>query len=288
MAKIVKTKAKEIPRESNPNHVECYGSAPSRTAFPSCNQPSAIPLHWLSSIQHLDANLFQSRSIHDFANPSLFPMTHTWRPEIFSGQRDSTVLANPGALLCVMPFPCFLPLNSPTNAIHAVSPHQHDRQNQTYLHDQCTASSSLRNSVRGEDHQPSLSLELKTEACASTPSIPADDDQQAGFGFPPDGGSGNSKGTYRNKMILMPTPLSCVRPPTSVGAVLNTTAAHNNASTNVEAIASSARQREKGMSEEYQEPSTDNSKIPVDASTAAEARRRRKELMKLKILQVRH
>ncbi|XP_071917757.1 uncharacterized protein [Coffea arabica] len=273
MAKMVKPKSEEITGESNFNCGGCSVSACSRTASP------IVPLHWPSAVQPLDATLFRSRSLCDIANPSLFAMTHASRPELLSDQRESAMVANPGALLYVLPFPCFFPLHSLTNALRLPSPPQNDGRNQTYSNNQCTASSSMKNSLHGEDDQACLSLKVKTEASNS---ISVDDVHQAGFGYPPDGG-GNIGGTYPDRMVLMPTPLRCVRPATSLRVGLSTAARRNDTLTKAEVVASSAGQREKGASEEHQEPVVYTRKMSEDATTAAEARRRRKELMKLKI-----
>ncbi|KAL3536136.1 hypothetical protein ACH5RR_004597 [Cinchona calisaya] len=285
IAKMVKPKAEEIPRESSAIHAECSASASAPSSFPL--SPYNQPLHWASMFQPLDATLSQSRSLCETANPSLFPATHTWRPELFSNQRDSIMIPNPGTLLYVLPFPCFFSLSSPTNALHPQSSNQNDRQNKTYSNNQCTASSSSKNNVKGEDCLPSLSLKVEIDASNSRLSIPADDVHQVEFGVPPDKGGCNREETYPNRIVLMPTPSSCVRPPTKAGAGLDPTQ-QNNTSTNVEAVASASEKTANGASEDYQEPVAYRSKRPVDASTAAENRRRRKELMKLKILQACH
>ncbi|XP_071919715.1 uncharacterized protein [Coffea arabica] len=283
MAKMVKPKSEQITGESNFNCGGCSVSACSRTPFSPYTPSPILPLHWPSAVQPLDATLFRSRSLCDIANPSLFAMTHEPRPELLSDQRESAMVANPGALLYVLPFPCFFPLHSPTNALRRQPSPQNDGQNQAYSNNQCAASSSAKNSLHGEDDQACLSLKVKTEASNSTVNSSVDDVHQAGFGYPPDGG-GNIGGTYPDRMVLMPTPLRCVRPATSLPVGLSTAARRNDTLTKAEVAASSAGQREKGASEEYQKPVVYSRKMSEDATTAAEARRRRKELMKLKIL----
>ncbi|KAL3532069.1 hypothetical protein ACH5RR_005590 [Cinchona calisaya] len=267
MAKMGKPKAEDVQENSVPRQAECSASASSRSSFFLYNQTSAVP-HWSLMDQPLDATLVQC------SPPTI------WRPDLFSDQRNSNMIANPTTLLYVRPFPCFFPLHHPINALPQSSD-QNDRK-QSYLSYQCSISAASKSLVYGEDCQPSLSLKAKTRISNSMVSVSTDEDlHEAGLGLLPNGGVTDEE-TYPNRTVLMPTPLSCFRPLASAGEGVNSNVQHDDASI-VMVTASSSGHRANGMSKRNQELYT--CKKPLYAGTAAEARKKRKELMKLKSVQ---
>lgn len=83
----------------------------------------------------------------------------------------------------------------------------------------------------------------------------------------------------------MPTPFNCVRPSSSsAGGRLNVTLQQESSSE--DAVFPVSRHAANPVFEENREPTAHGSRKPVDSGSTAEARRRRKELMKLKANQV--
>lgn len=273
MAQIMPTEARQIEEGAKPMHTEeCRASTSTCTPFFPYGQPSSMPLHWHSIPQPLEAAIPQCRSEKDHANPSIFPVTETWRPNLFTDQRNSRTLPSSGALLYALPLPCFFPLYSPPNAAPPHSSNAIDRQNDTHLSNQC--------SCAGPPCQSSLPLKISRENYSSPPTVLADDHHHSGFEMPPERRH-RSEGTRTNRMVLMPTPLNCVRPSSSsAGGRLNVTLQQE--SSGEDAVFPVSGHAANPVFEENREPTAHGSRKPVDSGSTAEARRRRKELMKLK------
>lgn len=278
VAEIMRAEA-EIEKKSKLSNSEISTSVTSLpTTTPSCNLASVDPFRWPMPFQPQDASVDQCRMEGGTATP-LVPMMQLWRPDSFLGQGSSVLIANPGTLLCVLPFPCFVPFHGLGSAGQPQSSELIANENETSTIHQCSGTAHSSEMLNRES---SLPLKVKTQLLDPAGNTSAEEAHQAGFGIPPDDG-GEGAGLCHQKMVLMPSPLNCVRPVASVGAF---TALDQYETTNAVAAPSTQEQTAESLSQDNQGETVSFHKKEADALSAAEARRRRKEVIKLKSVHV--
>lgn len=237
------------------------------------NQPSLLPLFWPAIIPPLNVVQLQCVPQNGIAIPSQVPVLTSDEPYSSPEQGNLTRINVSGTPFYVLP--CLFPLSHHANGIHPQSFDLPDKQNEVLLNDQSRASSSTKTIAHIGNQHGFPSMKMRNEASNSGP---ANNLHKNPFSLLPDG-DGQHLGP-QSRGVLMPAPLSHVRPE------------HENIprpklSCEFEGTSAAAGYVAKGIPEINQEPVVCPSKKQMDAVAAAEARKRRKEITKLKNLHYR-
>ncbi|CAI9097785.1 OLC1v1034276C2 [Oldenlandia corymbosa var. corymbosa] len=269
MAKLEAAAVGELQKGTESVPTEGAASSSEGTPLFHFDQSSMVPLHWHSLLQPM----MQCRSQNDSATPSVFPATESWRPFMFTDQRSCNNIPNPGALLYVLPLPCFFPWRSPSDVAFARPSNQAERQTVSQMSSQCSTDFPCQSTL------PSV---INRESCPTVSNL-GGDHHHSGFTIPVEGHH-KVEGAHPNPPVLTPTPLSCiVASRTGAGGRVGVTSEQEYSSEEV--VATVTGHRGIAVSEGYRELAADISTKPVDTGAATEARRRRRELMKLKSMQ---
>lgn len=267
MAKVIKDEVEETPWEHKSDDVAPFSSS---TNFPLLwyNRPPFTPDFWPSIIQ--SSNHVQS--LHG-------KQSATCGPGASQEQENRMDVNGPRTPFYVLPYPWFVPLPDLGNGVQPQpSIGVKNKEDETSDSNQYDASSSSK--IVSDEEKPYcfFPIKVKTEASGSTEVGPPNDLNEIPVGFPPDGG-GRHTGAH-SKEILFTPPLNCAQP---ASAVKHENRPLSDESPNI-ATPSTACHIVKALPEKKQESVGYPSKKLVDVVSAAEARKRRKELTKLKNL----
>ncbi|KAJ0027965.1 hypothetical protein Pint_35928 [Pistacia integerrima] len=273
MAKAVKSQVDESPGELKPAHAEMTVSPSANCSLLLYNHHPFSPLGWPSMIQNSHA----LQSGHGLQNPVIIPsniLTPVVRKLDSQDQENPTNVNATGTPFYILPCPWFVPLHDNGNGFHAQPPDSlKNVQDETSRHngyDACSSSQSVTNMENllfraKANNEVSGSTEVRTTTDLNN--IPVE--------FPLTGGVQHS-GPRPREATSTQAPLC------SVGGTLIVN--HENVHCNSEAISMKANHIANALSEKKQEAANYPSTKVVDAVAAAEARKRRKELTKLKNL----
>ncbi|XP_010242605.1 PREDICTED: uncharacterized protein LOC104586912 isoform X2 [Nelumbo nucifera] len=275
MAKTVKAEVEGTPEKTASTNVEI--SAPSSSKLPLLlyNGPPFPPFIWPAIIQPL--NPIQMQSAHATFLPDQVHLNSDLSSS--SEQGTSQFLNGPRTPFYILPCPWFFPLPEHRNHLQ---PHpiklfgSKDEQDNASIHAQHDRE-SLKELENVDNHDLSLNTSAKIDASSSMEAIPANNNpSKTSTGFPTD--AGQTSGSHPQGMPLMPSPVSCVQHASTVKCENefqpDSTSAEETASFTASHVGIS-------LPERMFAPSMHLSKKLVDA---AEARKRRKELTKLKNL----
>ncbi|KAM7531612.1 hypothetical protein LguiB_035022 [Lonicera macranthoides] len=257
MTKIVKAEEEEIQIESTSTTYVDTSTSPS-TSCPIFiyNNPSFLPFLWPPIVQPSD-------SVQSQYGPQSALSTESFRERV-----NPTNTSIPQSAVYLVPYPWPFPLpNHHSSGPHLQSSPIKDQQDETSSNNLSTTSSSSRPIVHLQNQHSLRLVNNKTEP--SIEAIPANDIHENPFGFQPDGGGLCPRGTG-----LVPVPLSCV-----------------SAASTIEYKRNPRPEPACYVSKASQPAECDIIKGPKkegDAVTAADARKRRKELKRLKHLHPRY
>ncbi|XP_031272113.1 uncharacterized protein LOC116130518 isoform X2 [Pistacia vera] len=273
MAKAVKSQVDESPGELKPAHAEMTVSPSANCSLLLYNHHPFSPLGWPSMIQNSHA----LQSGHGLQNPVIIPsnlLTPVVRKLDSQDQENPTNVNATGTPFYILPCPWFVPLHDNGNGFHAQPPDSlKNVQDETSRHngyDVCSSSQSVTNMENFL-----FRAKANNEVSGSTEVRTATDLKNMPVEFPPTGGVQHS-GPCPREATSTQAPLC------SVGGTLIVN--HENVHCNSEAISMKANHIANALSEKKQEAAKHPSTKVVDAVAAAEARKRRKELTKLKSL----
>jgi hypothetical protein len=262
MANVRKAEVEETPWEHKSADVAACSSS-TNWPFLWYNRPPFTLDFWPSIIQ--SSNHVQSLHGRQSAVviPSNVPMPATCRPGTFQEQESRMDVNGPRTPLYVLPYPWFFPLPDLGNGVQPQpsSIGMENKDDETSDSNQYDASSSSKIVSDEENPYCFFPVKVKTEASGSTEVRPPNDLNKIPVGFPPDGGGQHTAAStvkHENR------PLSDDPP----NIATPSTACH---------IGSA-------LPEKKQESVSYPSKKLIDVVSAAEARKRRKELTKLKNL----
>ncbi|GAV66085.1 bZIP_1 domain-containing protein [Cephalotus follicularis] len=280
MAKAIKAEMEENPGELKSAHVEVSASQSMNYPLLLYNQHPFLPLCW-PSIQ--SSNTVQSQYEHQTAAafPPSTPSQNTCDLKYCMEQKDGVNNSEPITQLYLMPCPWFYPLPDHRNGLH---PHSsfgvRHLQDETSLNNQYSSSSTLRTVAHAEHHHFSCPIKVKAETFNSTEARLANDVNEAVFDSPSDKG-GEYVGTHHNQMIPRLAPGNSAGPSCTVKheTCHRLYCTPSTGSTSIKAGHDIISFPEK-------DPELPNhpGKKMTNAHAAAEARKRRKELTKLKNL----
>ncbi|EOY08179.1 Basic-leucine zipper transcription factor family protein, putative isoform 2 [Theobroma cacao] len=274
MVKAIKAEEGEAPRELKLAH---QISGPSRNyPFYFYNQHPFPPFCWPSIVQ--SSNPVQTQCEHQNAivvSSSISAPTNG-RLDSSHDQENPINVNGPKTPLYVVPYPWFFSLPDHGNELHlrpCCGPK--NNKDETSANNRFSAGCSLKSVVHEEKYNFSLPTEVEKEAYGS---IEASSNNQncTSVRLPSDGSVQCIRYQIKEEVIL-PTPL-CSAGPTFVVEQENTP------DVNTEAARVRACHFVGALPEENQESTNYTTKKVLDAAAAAEARKRRKELTKLKNL----
>ncbi|XP_031128134.1 uncharacterized protein LOC116030125 isoform X2 [Ipomoea triloba] len=255
MTSVVKEEAQDIHEVSNSTQPE-MSTAPSFFY----NRSPMMPCMWRPIFQPLDAIHLQHGSQSGFSS-------NVGEPTPFLKQEHST--SNPATPFYVLPFPWLLPFHAPNPYFPQSSDH-----NETSVLHQCSMSSSI-TPVSMEQHRIFLPVKDEMEDSNSTQAIHKDDCKEVGLGFLSGLGTSCTTDGIRQHLEPHPKQAAALMAGAKVGSLGGEVRDINTiSSSNVRQITRDSFE-DKGVL-------TCPSKNSAEATAAIEARKRRKEIMKLK------
>ena len=281
MAKVVKTEVEVISGGHNPACAHISPSAASPLFL--YNHPPFTPLFWPPISQSQNPVL----APHIPQNAMVMPSTI---PFLVEGRHDSCEQENaantngPRTPFYILPYPWFFPQPDHGHAVQSQSSNfQKHEQEETSTNNQCSVTSSRAASHLETPHS-FLPIRVKTEPCGSLEARITDDLNELPAGFLPDGDDqqtlSRDNGRASREPSIASSPVKCMPATTSAkhekGLQLDSPY-HIKTSSEVRHTPSSPP-------DNYCEPIIDSWKKSAEAIAAAEARKRRKELTKLKNL----
>ncbi|XP_022743277.1 uncharacterized protein LOC111294280 [Durio zibethinus] len=241
------------------------------------NQHPFPPFCWPSVVR--SSHPFQSQCGHQgiFAPPGI-STPNNGRLDSSHDQENPININGPRTPLYVVPYPWFFSLPDHRNGLHPQpSCCPKDVKDESSVNNQFSAGCSLKSVVHEEKYNSSLSIEVEKEAYGSIEASPSKLNCTP-VRLPPDGG-GQCMGFNIKEEVLVPAPV-CSAGTTFVVERENTP----DHGVNTESAPIRACHCVGALPEENQESTNYTSKKVLDAVAAAEARKRRKELTKLKNL----
>lgn len=282
MAKAKKTEVEETPDENMSSYV-LPSSSPTNSPLFLFNRPSFTPVFWPSIIQSSNSIQLQQVSQNPMAIPSNISLPS-------NGTADSShELGNPINIngtrtpLYVFPCPWFFPHFDNGNGLQPQSSCLENKQKGAFFNNQYSASSSSRSVSQLDNHQSAFPVRLDTEASGSMEARPRTDLHETAAQFPLDGGDHytgfHPKENGSREIFLSPL--------LNHGRVASTIKHENGLESDYSANTEkslTASHSFSALPEKNSEPIIYPNRKIADAIAAAEARKRRKKLTKLKNL----
>uniref|UniRef100_A0A6N2K6S3 BZIP domain-containing protein n=1 Tax=Salix viminalis TaxID=40686 RepID=A0A6N2K6S3_SALVM len=276
MAKQIKAEMEASPRDLKSAHADIPTTAPTNCPLLVYNQHAFSPQCWPSINQ--SSNPIQSHYTTENAIviPSNLPIPTNGTHDSSQLQHETSVIVSgPRTPLYVVTCPWFFPGPDHGNGLHAQPSFSFkQRQDGTSLNNLCRGSSSPKAAAPMENWHSSISIKVKSETASSEEFRVINDLNETPVGLTLDEGG-------QCEMILTPVPPTSVTPAI---AVKNEAGPKSEYAFGANGICTKANQLRYVLPEKNQDPLKFPSKKLVDAASAAEARRRRKELTKLKNL----
>ncbi|KAI3447481.1 hypothetical protein Pfo_004146 [Paulownia fortunei] len=270
MANVKKAESGEMQEEPKLSQAEIASSASTCSPFFLYNQPSLVPSFWPSIVPSSHVFQLQYASPSDVMSSSQFLMRQRDIPSLHLGQETTLGITGPGNPLFVLPVPCLLPFLSHSATLHSYSG-TNKRQKEISSAHQCGMSLSSDTLFVKDNHQLSSNPNMRMEASNSTRSMSVGSVDGAGFTFPADSGD-HYKGHNPKVTLLVPETLRSVR---SVESIRPTRNSQEDDIYDLNVV-SAPEYISQGLLKKNQEP------IICGHKKSTKARRRRKELMKLK------
>lgn len=283
MAKVIKAEVEETPGENMSAYVQMQiPPSPSNSPLFLFNRPPFTPVFWPSVIQSSNSIQLQHVSQNPMAIPSNIPLPANGTAD--SSHEQENPLTNNGTRTPLYVFPCpwFIPHFDNGNGLQPQpSSCLNNKQEETSFNNQYSASSSSRTVAQLDNHHCSFPIRLKAEASGSMEARLSNDLNETPAQFPLDGADQHTgphpKENGPKEIFLTP------------------------ASVNHEGVASSIKHENEfesdytttteksfhmfsALPEKNSEPIIYPNRKLADAIAAAEARKRRKKLTKLKNL----
>lgn len=265
LAEAKKLAAGETEEEPNSSDAEKFSCTTASAPIFLHNQPPIVPCFWPHILPSSDVFPFQCASHTHNMSLSQFPMPPGDIPCVRQGQGQEHSMGNarPGAPLFVVPIPWLLPLLA------------HSSTNTTHYCGKCSCSEAR----LSEDSSPLPSNQnMRAEGYNHMQTMCADSDGRDGTTLPPDSSVQCSirqpPGAIVVPGLFTPVrPREALEPPWSCQVDDTTTDLR---------LVSALESMRHGLLRTNQETSICSSTKAEDVYVATEARRRRKELMKLK------
>ncbi|GLT40614.1 hypothetical protein SLA2020_147320 [Shorea laevis] len=279
MAKAIKAEEGEVPGETRSAHPQMSAPPSTNCPFFFYNQHPFPPFCWPSMVQSSNQLQTPHRPQTAITVPPSVPMAASGKPDPSQDPGNSTNVNGSKSPFYLVPCPWFFPFPDHGNGFHPQPCcHVNDLQDETSISNRFSASSSTKPVAYRENHNCSIDIKVEKDAYGSMEEARLNDQNITLVKFPRDGG-GQCAVVHPKENVLVPTPL------TSSGATF--VVKQENLSdyiSNVEASSVRASHTLNPSTVNNQEPVNYASKNVPEAVAAAEARKRRKELTKLKNL----
>ncbi|CAK7343410.1 unnamed protein product [Dovyalis caffra] len=282
MAKLIKAEVEGSPGDLKSALVDIPTTAPTNCPLLVYNQHAFSPHCWPSIIQSSNPIQSHYRTQNAIVIPSSIPMPTNGKHDSSQLQQENAVIVSgPRTPLYIVSCPWFFPGPDHGNGLHAQPSFSFKHvQDGTSVNNLCCGSSSPKAAARMENRHSSLSIKVKSETASSAEGRVINDLNETPVGFTRDGG-GQCEGPHPKEMIPTSLPLTSVTPTI---AVKDEPGPKSEYAFGANGICTKASHLMSVLPEKNQDPFKFPSKKLVDAAEAAEARRRRKELTKLKNL----
>ncbi|XP_052176896.1 uncharacterized protein LOC127791140 [Diospyros lotus] len=279
MAKTMKTQVEESRVDSNSTNGE-ISTPPITGPLIFYNQSQFTPYIWPAIIQSSDLMRLPDESQNPIFVPSIAPMLAITKPDSSREQANCPIRTPVGTPLYILPCTWFFPIPGNTSDYHLRSTFDLNCEpNETAVTSQCAASASSRTVGHSEKHQAPLPVTAKSETSGSVEAISANRLHDSPLTVPPNEDGRHMWLQSEGRFILAPAPLNSVRP-TSV--VKHDVLRKSDNLASVQAFSSTSNHTANAFPETKKDLNASPSKKLADTSAAAEARKRRKELTKLK------
>ncbi|XP_043689585.1 uncharacterized protein LOC122640439 isoform X2 [Telopea speciosissima] len=283
MVKIIKVEVKETPEETSSTHGDASASSSTELPLLIYNRPLFPPFLWPTIIHPL--NPMQMSVVPENATVRKCPMPSNYELGSSNEQGNLPSLNGSRAPFYIIPCPWFLPLADHGNQLHSQPLDSYglkEKQDENSInnHQDDGSSSKVMGDI-GNYHQPS-SKELKTDVGSSTEANTNTTNTNPGsaVALPTEV---QLIGPHPQGVVLTPVPLRSVKPNFTVKCE-DEFQTDSDSVFQVEAVSSAASYFASPLPEKLQGVGGYPNKKMVDVAVAAEARKRRKELTKLKNL----
>ncbi|XP_004303007.1 PREDICTED: uncharacterized protein LOC101299496 isoform X2 [Fragaria vesca subsp. vesca] len=284
MSKARKAEVEETLDENMSAYVQIPSSSPTNSPFVLFNRPPFTPVFWPSVIQSSNSIQLQQVPQNPMAIPSNISLP-------CNGTADSShELGNPISIngsrtpLYVIPCPWFFPQFEIGNGAQPQSSCPENKQEGAFFNNQGSASSLSRTAAQLDNNQSAFPVRLDVEASGSVEARPRTDLNENPAQFPLDGGDQHTGGFHPKENGPREIFLS---PLLNHGGIASTIKNENGLESDFSANAEksmTACHPFSALPEKNSEPIIYPSRKIADAIAAAEARKRRKKLTKLKNL----
>ncbi|XAR64668.1 hypothetical protein NMG60_11008434 [Bertholletia excelsa] len=271
MARTLKTEAADDQVYSKPSNAEA-------STFPTTHCPFLIskatfaPILLHPIIQSSNPVQLQSGSQNEVPKQAIA------NPCSFQELENPLKLTCPGTSVCILPYPWFAPPPHGSGLHFQPSFDLNDDQNQSCGNNRSSASASASSSAIPitdlEKCPSSLLTKVKTETSSSTETMPVKNLHEVPFRFPKEG-DGKQLGPCPNRVVLVPAPVNLVK---------HDTGKLPDNSPKVQLSCSAVSPGVNSLPESKQDPIVFSSKKKINNVAAREARKRRKEITRLKSL----
>ncbi|XP_015901968.1 uncharacterized protein LOC107434956 isoform X2 [Ziziphus jujuba] len=270
----IKAEVEETPISHKPGSVQISPSPPTSCSLFFYNHPSFTPLFWPSISQSPNSVQPQHIQQNPIIMPSDIPLPANGRHDSYHEQENLININGARTPFYIFPCPWLFPRPDHKNAFQPQVPYfPKKEEEETSVNNQYSTTSSSRTVPHLDSHHSFLPLKVKTEASASMEAGPANDFHEISAGFSQDGVDQHIGSQPRDRewsFIHVPNVKQ------ENGLQLDST-------THIE-TSSKAFHTSGAFPEKSGERTILPTKKVADAVAAAEARKRRKELTKLKNL----
>ncbi|KAB2607757.1 transcriptional activator hacA-like [Pyrus ussuriensis x Pyrus communis] len=284
MAKVTKAEDQEAPAKNMSAYVQMQipPSSPTNSPFFLFNRPPFTPLFWPPVIQ--SSNSIQVQ--HVLQNPtavlSNISLPANGTAESSLDQENPPNINGARTPLYVFPCPWFIPHFDNGNGLQPQSSLcLNNKQEETSFNNQYSSSSSSGAATQLDNHQPSLPVRLKTEDSASNEGRPSHDLNETPAQFPLDEGDQHTgphpKENGCKEIFVSPSSLNHA-------GVASCIKHENGFEPDYTVTVDNSYHKFSALPEKNSEPIVYPTGKLADAIAAAEARKRRKKLTKLKNL----
>ncbi|XP_002533547.2 uncharacterized protein LOC8273730 [Ricinus communis] len=278
MAKLIKTEVEDSPADLKSAHVDNSLAPATNCSLLLYNQHPFSSLCWPSIIQSSNSVQSHLGPQSTIMIPSSISMPPNGKLDSSQQPQENPMITNgPRIPLYIVSCPWFFPVPEHANGLHPLPSFglQH-KQDGTSVNNQCSRTSSAKATALMQNQFSSASEKVNSED--GNPAI--NDLNETPVGVPPEGG-GHSAAPNHKETVVAPVMLSSVTPTV---AVKNETGTRSESVPHTDGICTTSKQLISALPGKNRDPFKFLSKNLVDAAAAAVARRRRKELTKLKNL----
>ncbi|KAB2631566.1 hypothetical protein D8674_009085 [Pyrus ussuriensis x Pyrus communis] len=284
MTKVIRAEDDKTPGENMSAYVQMQIPPPSSTNSPFFlfNRPPFAPLFWPSIIQSSNSTQVQHIPQNPIAIPSNISLPANGAADSSLEQDNPSNINGARAPLYVFPCPWFIPHFDNGNGLQPQSSLcLNNKQEETSFNNQFSASSSSRTVAQLDNHQSSFPVRLKTEDSPSIEGRLSRDLNETPAQFPLDGGDQHTGPHPMENGCKEIFPSAASLNHSGVASCIKN---ENGFESDYTVTTLNSYHEFSALPDKNSEPIIYPTRKLADANAAAEARKRRKNLTKLKSL----